>query len=44
MSQETAAALSQKLTELLPVIQELAHQQCRDSDAAQTSEEENEAD
>lgn len=36
VSQETATALSQKLTELLPVIQALAHQLCEDSDTAQS--------
>ncbi len=44
IGQETAAALSRKLKELLPVIQELAHQLCADSDAVQSSDAENEAD
>ena len=44
MSQETAAALSEKLAELLPVIQELARQLCADSDAAQTPDQEDAAD
>ena len=38
VSQETGTALSKKLTELLPVIQELAHQLCADSDTAQSSD------
>ena len=44
MSQETAAALSEKLAELLPVIQELARQLCADSDVAQTPDQEDAAD